>query len=302
MYFAKSSVVVGVLSFASAVQCHFQLAGADAEGVEHKFTAYSSKSSRNIVGWYSTDREEANLWVDQGFYGTEGMVCGRSYRPGTDRVRVAAGGRVRIRWVNHAPNHRGPMINYMAPCNGNCTDVDAGQLRFTKLDEMGLLEPLKTPTKLAVGVGIWASDLLFRTAERVRPSKVSPPDRIDGYGVHWDFFVPGYVAPGNYVLRQELVAIFNSKDNTQHYPRCVNLEVTGSGTDKLDGPQGMRAADLYDPSEPGITARVSGKLKNYTIPGPDVYKPANATVGLPTNTTVPSNVTSFILPTAPAPK
>ncbi len=215
--------------------------------------------------------------------------------PGNIHAKVAAGGTVTVRWTNLAPNHRGPILDYLAPCNGPCNQADIMGLQFTKIAQTGLVEPGKAATALSGPLGIWGTDLLFRTRTNERFEEVSGPDKLQGDNVHWEVKIPEDFAPGFYVLREEIIALFAGKDDTQHYPRCVNLEITGSGTAK---PEGVVAANLYRLDEPGITARTWENLKSYSLPGPALYQggsvssSSNGTSGEGTSSNINSNVVS----------
>ncbi|RBA13276.1 hypothetical protein FPRO05_13703 [Fusarium proliferatum] len=62
----------------------------------------------------------------------------------------------------------------------------------------------------------------------------------------------------------------------QNYPQCLNIEITGSGTAK---PEGVLGTKLYTPTDPGIYFNPYTTLKNYTIPGPPLFKNDNGSLG-----------------------
>ena len=53
--------------------------------------------------------------------------------------------------------------------------------------------------------------------------------------------------------------------NAQHYPQCVNLQISGSGSDSRSGVLGT---ELCRANEPGITVDIYENLTAYVIPGP----------------------------------
>ncbi|KAI9823123.1 MAG: hypothetical protein M1826_000274 [Phylliscum demangeonii] len=242
------------------------------------------------VGWHSSSYDASHLWLGPSSYvcaegapflpamvsaalterqKTPDFVCGVGYESGSLHAQVAAGSEVKVRWGNTAPNHRGPVIDYLAPCHGKCKDADKTKLEFIKIAQMGLVHPGETPTEHAGNLGVWASDLLFRTSTNVQPEGGSGPDLLDGFGTYWMVKIPLRFPSGYYVLRTELLASFAGVGNIQHYNRCLNLEVTGGGSEL---PGGVTAADLYDPMAPGIQFSVSDHLQNYSFPGPAPYQ------------------------------
>lgn len=97
--------------------------------------------------------------------------------------------------------------------------------------------------------GVWASDDLITN------------------GLAYDITIPATLKPGNYVLRHEIIALHSAEnsDGAQNYPFCVNLQVTGSGTELPDGTLGTA---LYTETDEGILFNIYQDFSSYTIPGP----------------------------------
>lgn len=135
-------------------------------------------------------------------------------------------------------------MDYLAKCAGDdCTSVSAGDLSFFKIDEKGLNDAASNS---------WASDDLIKA------------------GNSWTVTVPEDIAPGQYVLRHEIIALHSAQDanGAQNYPQCINIEVTGSGTAE---PAGVKATELYTAKDAGISLNIYNGLTGYEIPGPAVY-------------------------------
>lgn len=231
------------------------------------------------------------IWLNQVTYDTPDIVCGKGYEAGNMHAKVAAGDEVKVRWASSSPNHRGPIIDYLAPCNGPCDQIDKTKLKFVKIAETGLITPGVAATALSGPLGIWATDLLFRTAVSTSPQPGSPPDKLGGRSPHRVVRIPANWKPGFYTLREEPIALFAGRNTTQNYPRCINLEITGNGT---ESPEGVVATELYDVNEPGITARVWQNLKNYTIPGPPLYSGAGNSSTSPTSSSSSSSASASV--------
>lgn len=92
-------------------------------------------------------------------------------------------------------------------------------------------------------------------------------------GSSWKVTIPDSIAPGNYVLRHEQIALHSAynEGDTQFYPQCVNLEVTGSGS---DNPEGVLGTALYNSKDPGVLYNIYNDEENptYIIPGPELYE------------------------------
>lgn len=149
------------------------------------------------------------------------------------------------RWgVPWPDSHHGPVIDYLAACNGNCETVDKTTLEWFKIDQVGYLN--------GSNPGTWASDVLIADAST------------------WLVQIPASLAPGNYVLRTEIIALHSagSANGAQNYPQCFNLAVSGSGTLV---PSGTPGTALYQATDPGVLYNIYVETESYTIPGPTLY-------------------------------
>ncbi|KAL8815011.1 MAG: hypothetical protein Q9223_005813 [Gallowayella weberi] len=208
-----------------------------------------------MAAWSTPDNKDTGF-INPGNYTNPDVICHKGATPGSLYATVAAGSTIQLQWSGWPDTHHGPVIDYLANCNGECTSVDKTKLRFNKIDGEGLLDWTAMP-------GNWASD-------KLKAAKDS-----------WTVTIPSNVAPGNYVLRHEIIALHSAdkSDGAQNYPQCVNLKVTGSGTDNLAS--GTLGTQLYKPSDAGIFVNIYQKLTTYSIPGPALYN--GAASGTPTS-------------------
>lgn len=161
---------------------------------------------------------------------------------------MKAGGTVELQWTPWPSSHHGPVIDYLASCDGDCKTVDKTKLEFFKIDGVGLIDDTTEP-------GTWASDQLIANNNS------------------WVVTIPTDIAPGNYVLRHEIIALHSAEqvNGAQNYPQCVNLQVTGSGTAT---PSGVLGTALYHETDPGIEINIYTSLSTYVMPGPSLYSKA----------------------------
>lgn len=174
------------------------------------------------------------------------------------------------RWgVTWPDSHHGPIIDYLAACNGNCETVDKTTLEWFKIDQVGYLN--------GSDPGTWASDVLIADAST------------------WLVQIPASLAPGNYVLRTEIIALHSAgnADGAQNYPQCFNLAVSGTGTLV---PSGTLGTDLYSESDPGILYNIYTSVEDYTIPGPTLYSGFSSSVAQ--SSSVATVTSSAIVPGA----
>ena len=119
------------------------------------------------------------------------------------------------------------------------TSADKTKLKFFKIDEVGLLDASKE---------LWGADVLLQN------------------NLTWHVRIPLDIAPGNYVLRHEMIALHaaGQKDGAQNYPFCFSLAISSEGT---KNPEGVLGTSLYKNSEPGVMYDLFVKHSTYVIPG-----------------------------------
>ncbi|KAH7393079.1 endoglucanase IV precursor [Pyrenochaeta sp. MPI-SDFR-AT-0127] len=237
----QAAALLGAL--VSSVNAHGILSAIDVDGTA--FTAYNPSFQ------YQTPAPEVIEWscpecLDNGFVGPEmytdvsKIACHKDATAGAKVATVKAGGSVDIQWNTWPESHVGPVIDYMAKVD-DATSATSADLKFFKIDEAGYTD------------GQWAASKLIAN------------------NLTWSVTVPSTIAPGQYVLRHEIIALHSAdqENGAQNYPKCINLEVTGSGT---ENPSGVTADKFYTPTDPGIKVNVySGDLSSYKIPGPALF-------------------------------
>ncbi|TVY81198.1 putative endo-beta-1,4-glucanase D [Lachnellula suecica] len=143
-----------------------------------------------------------------------------------------------------AKSHKGPVIVYLAKVANAASATDYNNYQWFKVAEEGL----NTAT------GTWGVDTM-----------------IAGNG-WWNFTMPTCVAPGQYLMRVELIALHSAyaQGAAQFYMSCANIQVTGSGT--ATGTM-VKFPGAYSATDPGIMLNIySGTVPNnggkaYPIPG-----------------------------------
>ncbi|KAK5070341.1 hypothetical protein LTR64_000011 [Lithohypha guttulata] len=207
------------------------------------------QSTPQVAGWSDP------LNIDNGYvsdYTSPDIICHLGATPGQTYVTVEAGDTVTLQWTPWPTAHLGPILTYLANCNGECTNVAKTDLLFNKIDEVGLIQGGSSP-------GQWAVNELLANNNS------------------WTVTIPSQVAPGNYVLRNEIIALQEAQTlgRAQNYPQCINLKVTGTGTNTLSG--GTQATQMYRQTDPGLFIDIYQALSNYTIPGPQLLAGLDST-------------------------
>jgi len=196
------------------------------------------------------------------------IICQRGATNAQLSAPVAAGEKVSLQWTVWPESHKGPMLDYLASCEGDCSTVDKTTLKWFKIDGVGMTSTGGSPPQFA-------------------------DDVMTANNNTWTVTIPSSIKAGNYVLRHETIALHQAQSagGSQPYPQCVNLMVTGGGSDQ---PEGVLGIALYQETDPGIMFNIYTsftKTAQYPVPGPTLYSGA-AAGGAPQETDGPAPVAS----------
>ncbi|KFY55243.1 hypothetical protein V497_07131 [Pseudogymnoascus sp. VKM F-4516 (FW-969)] len=267
MSFSTVAFAASALALLSTVSAHGTVSGIVVDGKLN--TGYSpsfqfSNPPPVVAGW-SIPEDLDNGFVDPARFQDPDIICHVGATNAGTSITVAAGSTVELQWTPWPESHKGPVIDYLASCNGECETVDKTALKFFKIGEEGLIDGSNAP-------GNWASDKLIANSNT------------------WVATIPSDIAPGNYVLRHEIIALHSAYDDNgaQNYPQCINLVVTGSGTAK---PAGVAGTELYKRTDAGILIDIYKTLASYVIPGPALYNSGSAPAPVESSSTVETSTT-----------
>ncbi|KAL0938575.1 glycosyl hydrolase family 61 [Colletotrichum truncatum] len=243
-----------LLALAATVAAHGHVDWLVADGVAYRgwdspaFTYSPPKDP--VVGW-KIDAPD-NGFVEPVNFGGPDIICHRSATPAGGHATVAAGAKIQLIWNTWPESHKGPVIDYLAKCNGNCETVDKTSLNFFKISAEGLID-------MSLQNGKWADDVLMAN------------------NFTWTVQIPSNLAPGNYVLRHEMIALHSggNPNGAQAYPQCFNLQVTGGGS---LAPAGVKGTALYKDTDPGVLFNLYTSPLVYPIPGPTLVAGLPSTV------------------------
>ncbi|KAI1084039.1 glycoside hydrolase family 61 protein [Whalleya microplaca] len=199
-----------------------------------------------VVGW-STPDDLQNTFIAPNQFNTADMVCHLGAKPAEAAVPVKGGDVIEVQWTPWPASHKGPVIDYLANCNGPCETVDKTQLKFFKIAESGWVDQASD---------LWAANVLANNNNS------------------WLVRLPTDIAAGNYVLRHEIIALHaaGNANGAQSYPFCFNLAIdSDGGTEK---PAGISATEFYKAADPGIKFDLFSHPTQYIIPGPPLYSGA----------------------------
>ncbi|KFA72019.1 hypothetical protein S40288_07666 [Stachybotrys chartarum IBT 40288] len=215
-------------------------------------TIASWQAVQDSIAWQNWATDTGFVPSDSAHLASSDINCHLDSVNAIKSATVAAGSEIQLDWTSWPDSHKGPIMDYLAPCEiGDCLTVDKDTLEWFKIAELGQLEP-----GAGNGVtGIWADDVLAE-ANWV-----------------WTVTIPADIAPGSYVLRHELLALHSAyaEGDAQFYPQCMNLIITGNGTRT---PAGVLGRELYTSTDAGVLYNVYSDEPDtpYPIPGPPLCK------------------------------
>ncbi|PVF94634.1 glycoside hydrolase [Serendipita vermifera] len=132
------------------------------------------------------------------------------------------------------PSHKGPIMAYLAKVP-SALQTDVTGLGWFKIWEDGLTSD-----------GKWAVDRMIANKGKVT------------------FTIPTCIAPGNYFLRVELIALHgaSSYPGAQLYMECAQINITGGGS---ASPPTVSFPGAYSGSDPGITIKQVSPSSYYSV-------------------------------------
>jgi len=243
----KIAAAAALATLASTVSAHGHLQSIGASGTVYAGFNNSilySNTKPDLIAWSDTVKD--NGYVSD--YTSPDMICHAGAGNAALAAPVNGGDTVTFNWDTWPTSHHGPVITYLAKCDGDCADADKASLKWFKIDAVGIVSGDSN-------TGTWASDKLIANQFK------------------WDVKIPDSIASGNYVARHEIIALHsaNNVGGAQNYPQCINLEVKSSGSDV---PEGVVGTELYTAQDKGIFVNIyypGFQADEYDMPGPALY-------------------------------
>ncbi|SPQ22099.1 d6489738-2ced-4f1a-be8d-014d39c444a7 [Thermothielavioides terrestris] len=191
---------------------------------------------------------------------SQNMVCGQSGSKSQTVINVKAGDRIGSLWQHViggaqfsgdpdnpiAHSHKGPVMAYLAKVDNAASASQTG-LKWFKIWQDGFDTSSKT----------WGVDNLIKN---------------NG----WVYFnLPQCLAPGQYLLRVEVLALHSAyqQGQAQFYQSCAQINVSGSGS--FSPSQTVSIPGVYSATDPSILINIYGSTgqpdnggKAYNPPGP----------------------------------
>ncbi|KIY53143.1 glycoside hydrolase family 61 protein [Fistulina hepatica ATCC 64428] len=175
------------------------------------------------------------------------MGCGPGASPASLVASASPGSEFLIHWAGGDdqdwPHEVGPLMAYLASCGDeSCTTFNTSGASWFKIHQVARVD------------GVWVQ-----------------LDIHDGQPANLS--LPSNLAPGNYILRHEIIALQNAVyiGGAEFYPSCSQLEVNGSQTGKPNSSDLVSFPGAYSETDPGIyDPDVYDTSVKYIFPGPAI--------------------------------
>jgi cellulase len=117
----SSAILVAAAAAIPAVSAHgyvdgLKNMGAFFQGANPNWYYQPAGTAPVTAGWRAMNQD--NGFVSPDSFGTSDIACHKSATAGGAYATVAAGSAVQLFWNTWPDTHKGPVINYIAPCNG----------------------------------------------------------------------------------------------------------------------------------------------------------------------------------------
>ncbi|KAF7966168.1 hypothetical protein HWV62_39760 [Athelia sp. TMB] len=179
------------------------------------------------------------------------LNCGQNATVAALVAPTQAGDALALHWEAGGgqgwPHNIGPLMFYLANCGSSpCNQFDSTTAKWFKISEVGLMSDnvtwyqanLSASHPLALHFIAQFHDVSLH-AEAGGPANVTLPSNI---------------APGNYLLRHEIIALHlaNTQGGAEFYPSCIQLNITGNGNGKPTSSELVSFPGAYKDTDPGI--------------------------------------------------
>lgn len=255
-----------------------------AQAAAHTYVKEFEAGGKTYAGFYAADKsggdDSSPAWrTDQGWgfqpvmgdaINTPDIIAHMNAEPSPFTAPVDAGSDVKFTWQHDGEckgeevgwdcSHHGWTATWLAPCNGDCANVNKEELSFFKIHQAGLID-YPAGTRYTEGgdtadTGYWGTDDIFYKNGNTQTVTI-----------------PKDLPSGNYVLRTEVASVHNNGavSERQFWPQALNIAIQ-NGNDNAQVPAGIKATEIYSSSDPQLTFDLYNHEAGVTFdaPGPAV--------------------------------
>jgi hypothetical protein len=173
----------------------------------YRYQGFSPSNSPNVIQWQWSDYNPVTSVTDA-------KVRCNGGKSATQSATAAPGDTISATWQQWT-HSQGPIIVWLYKCSGAFSACDGSGSNWFKIDEGGFS-----------GDGV----KVFLDSEKPSGWEIA---KLVGGNKQWSSKIPAGLAPGNYLVRHELIALHQA-NSPQFYPECAQLIITGTGSAQPD--------------------------------------------------------------------
>jgi len=189
-----------------------------------RYQAYSPANSKNVIQWQWPSYDPITNAA------SPSLRCNGG-RSAALEAPVAPGDEVSATW-NQWTHSQGPIMVWMYKCAGEFAKCDGSGAGWFKIDE----------------AGYHPKDGIFLDSEKPSGWDIA---KLVGGNKSWTSKIPEGLAPGNYLIRHELIALHQA-NAPQFYAECAQITVSGTGTAQPDASYKTAIPGYCKQSDPNI--------------------------------------------------
>ena len=245
MLFTSIASTVGI--FAAGVSAHGAVTSYIIDGKNYPgYQGFSPMNSKDVIQRQWPDYNPITKCTDAKLRCNGGTSA-------TQSATVAAGSNVTAVWQQWT-HSQGPIIVWLYKCSGAFSSCDGSGNGWFKIDEAGFR-----------GDGT----KVFLDSESPSGWDIA---KLVGGNKQWSSRIPASIAPGNYLVRHELIALHQA-NAPQFYPECAQIVVTGSGSKEPDSSYKTAIPGYCKDSDANIRVPINSRTipQTYVVPGPKVW-------------------------------
>jgi len=241
--------ILGAIAFLAAeAAAHgavtaYNIAGKDYPG----YQGFSPGNTPNVIQWQWPDYNPT-------LSATDSKVRCNGGRSATLSATANPGDKVVATWAQWT-HSQGPVMVWLYKCSGAFSACDGSGAGWFKIDEGGFHGDGKT---------------IFLDTEVNSGWDIA---KLVGGNKSWTSTIPAGLAPGNYLIRHELIALHQA-NNPQWYAECAQIVIGGSGSANPDSSYKASIPGYASQSDSNISFNINDRTlpQTYKVPGPPVYK------------------------------
>ncbi|KXX75059.1 Cellulose-growth-specific protein [Madurella mycetomatis] len=215
------------------------------------YQGFSPSNSPNVIQWQWPNYNPVTSCTDQK------LRCNGG-RSASLHAEAKPGDEVTAIWQQWT-HSQGPIIVWMYKCPGEFSSCDGSGAGWFKIDEAGFSGDGRS---------------VFLDTERPSGWEIA---KLVGGNKGYTSRIPQGLAPGNYLIRHELIALHQA-NAPQFYPECAQIKVTGSGTAQPGSSHKAAIPGYCSNSDSNIRVPINDHSipQTYVVPGPPVWNGAGS--------------------------